>query len=1082
MSLFNKSKASAIIIVLLLCITYGKQSFAQTTGTNYVRTRTPYIPVTDTSKLDTIPVQRQAVNIQYSDALGRGWQSVLLQGSPNQMDIVMPFTYDNMGRPVKAYMPYADQGTNSATKGTFRTNALTNAVNFYNPSSPGAPKIPSDVSPFTQTIYEASPLGRVIEQGKAGSVFQPGTGHTTRVSYQVNATLDNISYYYITNGVPTVISSYNPGVLTKTVVTDENGHRLALWKDLQGRAVTRSQLDAPTSYYSTDYVYNDLDQLINIVPPAAKKQFANVTGPPISQTLAVQCYNFHYDSIGRVVEKKIPGKGWEYTIYNHRDQPVLTQDSNMRVKNQWLFIKYDAEGRMVQTGIYSNTTITSRKAMQYLCDTSLPVLWETWQPGIGYTNNAFPQQSTIPGTSPLTIYTTYYYDDYSFTEAAGKPFQTNIYNTIPTMRTMGMLTGTSVYILGTTNQRLVTVNYYDNQNRLIQQQGDNHLGQVDVTNNQYNFIGEVTGSQRVTIPIAGSPITVKDRYVHDQTHRLLDTYESLNGAAEIDISHNVYNEISQKVSEGLHSTNYGPGTFPYTGTGTMPTAIIENTVLTATTSDIAGTSVTLNPGFSFTATSNNTYLAAIGSSFSQTQEFRYTIRSELSSINNGTLTYDGGITQSDSNALFGESITYSETSPIGATPQYNGNISGITWRNKIEQSGLTGLTTGGQGYSFNYDNVNRLTQNSYYTQSGSTFIQNTSGALTEKIKGYDEMGNIDTLQRKDKNGNLLNNLTYTYQSNGNQLLSVNDMGSQNITGTYTYDGNGNMTSDSRKGITITYNYLDLPDTVKQGTSKLVFTYDAAGNKLYKQLITAGTVISQRHYIGDVELTASSSVSYDGKVESIAMDEGRIINAGSGGYQYEYYMQDHLYTNRIAFRPNADGTLNLTSVQNYYPFGGDMGDASMNYSASPQNLYKYEGKELQPELNLDTYDFGARHYDPVLGRWMGIDPLAEVSDNLSPYNYVENNPMNLMDPDGMQPNSGVPYPCGPLSGPAQGGGSFSPWGLGGAVVGGAFQFGAASSAFSINKPVKTENWNSNLTHVQQNQRGYWETLWKDMSNY
>lgn len=924
------------------------RGFAQTPGTNYLRVRIPQIPVTDTAKLDTIPVQRQAVSIQYSDALGRSLQSVQVQGSANKKDLIMPYMYDNMGRIIKSYLPYADQSTGSSTKGTFRTNAVTNSVGFYNPASPGAPKIPTDASPFTQAVYEASPLGRLIEQGGAGADFQPGTGHAVRVGYGINGAADGVKYHTIQEGFGIANFAFAPGVLAKFVVTDGNSHRQAIWKDLQGRVVTKSQLDAPTPYYSTDYVYNDLGQLAAILPPSAKKD---------STVSALQkLYVFHYDSIGRAVEKKVPGSGWVYVVYNRSDQPVLTQDSNMRAKNQWAYVKYDAEGRVVQTGMYINKTVTGRKAMQNLCDTGFPVLWETWQPGTGYTNDAFPQQSAIPGAAPLTIYTTYYFDDYSFTEASAKPFQTNIYNTAPTLRTMGMLTGTSVYVLGTSNQRLVTVYYYDGRNRPIQVQQDNHLGQVDIVNNQYNFIGELTGNQRITTAIAGNPITVRDSFVYDHAARLLDTYESFQGNAPIDISHNVYNEIDQKVSEGLHSTNYSGST---------------------------DTSYT----------------------FAQTQEFRYSIRGELTNINNGTLTNDG-ITQTDPNALFGESITYAETSPLGATPQYNGNISGITWRNKIEQTGMPGAATGGQGYSFTYDATDRFLQSKYYKQSGGTFVQDTTGALSERISGYDEMGNIDSLSRKDRAGNYINKLKYTYQADGNQLASISDSGSEHINGTFTYDGNGNMTSDSRKGITITYNYLDLPDTVKKGTSKLVFTYDAAGNKLYKQLISSsGTVVSQRHYIEDEELTATSSVAYDGKIESIAMAEGRIVNGGSGNYQYEYYLQDHLYTNRVTFRVDTNGALILTGVQNYYPFGRDMGDSTMNYSSSPQNQYKYEGKEQQQELSLNLYDFGARHYDPVLGRWMALDPLAEESDDLSPYNYVENNPMNLMDPDGMQPNGG-----------------------------------------------------------------------------
>ena len=112
-------------------------------------------------------------------------------------------------------------------------------------------------------------------------------------------------------------------------------------------------------------------------------------------------------------------------------------------------------------------------------------------------------------------------------------------------------------------------------------------------------------------------------------------------------------------------------------------------------------------------------------------------------------------------------------------------------------------------------------------------------------------------------------------------------------------------------------------------------------------------------------------------------------------RFHYYLQDHQGNNRVV--ASLNGT--IEEVNHYYPFGGIF---ASNSSVQP---FKYNGKELDTKKGLNWYNYGARQYDPVLGRWHTMDLMAEKYYKISPYTYCLNNPILLVDPNGMWPTWG-----------------------------------------------------------------------------
>lgn len=131
--------------------------------------------------------------------------------------------------------------------------------------------------------------------------------------------------------------------------------------------------------------------------------------------------------------------------------------------------------------------------------------------------------------------------------------------------------------------------------------------------------------------------------------------------------------------------------------------------------------------------------------------------------------------------------------------------------------------------------------------------------------------------------------------------------------------------------------------------------------------------------------------YDNNVLHKVLTEEGFVTFENRVPVYHYFLQDHQGNNRMVI--SQDST--TEEVNHYYPFGGLFGEST----GMQKQAYKYNGKELDTNLGLNWYDYGARHYDAALGRWNAVDPMAEKYYGVSPYNYCANNPVKNIDPDG-----------------------------------------------------------------------------------
>ena len=441
------------------------------------------------------------------------------------------------------------------------------------------------------------------------------------------------------------------------------------------------------------------------------------------------CYIYHYDDKNRLIEKKLPGKGWEYMVYDKQNRLVATQDANLRAQNKWLFTKYDKFGRVVYTGIFNHPM--SRDAVQLQLNNfgsnneerKSNVQFTQNGLQVYYTKNAFP-------TNFNEILSVNYYDTYDGLKPDLDSAFVQNFISDQNGQLKGMPLSSHIRILNSNSwEKSYTV--YDNKRRAIGTYKQNHLGGFTKTESELNFSGLPTKSTTVHKRNQnGVEVTVVEQFTYDHMLRLTTHTHSVNGGIPQVLAKNTYDELGQ-----LKNKKVG---------------------------------------------GDNNMLARW-----QSVDYKYNIRGWLTDINNVNLGMLGEyqFPMSAYDDLFSFKIMYNEIfedTGNGAKKLYNGNIAQTFWK--------TGSNNKLRGYDYSYDQLNRLLQADFYNSE----VQPYTGAYQESLS-YDLNGNITSLFRTtgDVNGNAIDmdNLTYTYDEFSNQLLKVTDAVSSQDTGGFTPSNN-----------------------------------------------------------------------------------------------------------------------------------------------------------------------------------------------------------------------------------------------------------------------------------------------------
>jgi RHS repeat-associated protein len=377
-------------------------------------------------------------------------------------------------------------------------------------------------------------------------------------------------------------------------------------------------------------------------------------------------------------------------------------------------------------------------------------------------------------------------------------------------------------------------------------------------------------------------------------------------------------------------------------------------------------------------------------------------RKSVDSVNyNIQSTYDSANRPHDVTYPDGEVVSYSYDSVHGQLRGMGSYLTNVVYNAALKPTSLplgNSLTT-----TYTYDNRLRTTsivtgsvQNLTYTYDNVGDVQTVTDSGTQTTFTYDELNRLAGASggyTSSYEYNQIGNMTHKQEGSENlNLVYGNPLHVHAVTSvsgttvaTLTYDSRGNLASDGTR----TYGY-DMDNRLESISGAAQYTYDGQG-ALVKRTMADG---SWTVYIGGIyeKHFDGTDVTYLKYYSAL----GRRIAVRDSATGVHYILSDNLGSSTVV----TDSGGVVQGTMKYYPYGSER---SATGDMVTDKLFTGQQKEPEAVSALGLYDYGARFYSTLTGRFVSPDPLVAAPGDpqtLNRYAYVRNNPLIFVDPTGL----------------------------------------------------------------------------------